>query len=150
MLSGGCQCGAVRYRLIAMPEDVHLCHCRMCQKAMGNLFAALAPVRVQDFRWMRGMPAEYRSSSAAIRQFCAACGTPLSFHYKGSAFIALTLGSFDEPARVRPTTHYGIEARIPWVHELFAEGLPGEPTGNPPVLQDMVNFQHPDHDTQDS
>ena len=37
MLAGGCQCGALRYRLGAMPEDVHLCHCRMCQKASGVL-----------------------------------------------------------------------------------------------------------------
>ena len=83
MPTGGCQCGAVRYRLAASPEDMRLRHCRMCQKAMGNLFAALAPVRSQNLRWTRGLPAEYRSSSAAIRYFCAACSTPLGFRYKG-------------------------------------------------------------------
>ncbi len=150
MLTGGCQCGAVRYRLEAMAEDVHLCHCRMCQKASGNLFAALAPVRAQEFCWTRGAPAEYRGSSVAIRQFCAACGTPLSFHYASSEFIALTIGNFDEPARVRPATHYGIEARIPWVREIFAENLPEAVTGEPPGLQDIVSFQHPDHDMDDA
>jgi hypothetical protein len=149
MLTGGCQCGAIRCRLEAMPEDVHLCHCRMCQKASGNLFAALVPVRMQEFRWTRGAPAEYRSSSAAIRQFCAACGTPLSFRYAGSEFITLTIGSFDEPARVRPAKHYGVEAWIPWVHEVFTESLPEEPTGDPQVLWSMADFQHPDHDTGD-
>jgi hypothetical protein len=44
MLTGGCQCGAVRYALTAMPEGAHFCHCRMCQKAVGGPFAALVPV----------------------------------------------------------------------------------------------------------
>ncbi len=31
--SGGCQCGAVRYRAKGELGYPHLCHCRMCQKA---------------------------------------------------------------------------------------------------------------------
>ena len=38
--TGGCQCGAVRYALYAEPTNPHVCHCRMCQKAFGNVFAA--------------------------------------------------------------------------------------------------------------
>lgn len=95
-----------------------------------------------------GDPVNFRSSSIAIRQFCAACGTPLSFRYRASDHVALTIGSFDEPARVRPAIHYGIEAKVSWLHEIFAAGLPEEPTGeDPPSLQGMVNFQHPDHET---
>jgi hypothetical protein len=44
LLTGGRQCGAVRYALSALPEDAHFCHCRMCQKAVGGPFAALAGV----------------------------------------------------------------------------------------------------------
>jgi hypothetical protein len=43
ILSGGCQCGAIRYRLTATPERVHLCHCRMCQKAVGVPLEPLRP-----------------------------------------------------------------------------------------------------------
>ncbi len=32
ILTGGCQCGAVRYGLYSRPEGSHLCHCRTCQK----------------------------------------------------------------------------------------------------------------------
>jgi hypothetical protein len=35
VLTGGCQCGALRYALTAPPERVHFCHCRNCQKAVG-------------------------------------------------------------------------------------------------------------------
>ena len=41
-LTGGCQCGAVRYALLEPPSNPHICHCRMCQKAFGSFFAPLA------------------------------------------------------------------------------------------------------------
>ncbi len=36
--SGGCQCGAIRYRIAGELGYPHICHCRMCQKASGNFF----------------------------------------------------------------------------------------------------------------
>ena len=45
-LAGGCQCGAVRYRLEAKPKATSICHCRMCQKASGGPFAAFGEVRL--------------------------------------------------------------------------------------------------------
>lgn len=45
--TGGCQCGAVRYALYAAPEG-SVCHCRMCQKAVGGPFAALAKFAKSD------------------------------------------------------------------------------------------------------
>ena len=65
--TGGCQCGAVRYALYVAPENSHVCHCRMCQRATGGLFAALA-VFVPDMRhfvpfgmmiWMYATPIFY-------------------------------------------------------------------------------------------
>jgi len=145
--SGGCQCGAVRYALYAHPEQAHLCHCRMCQKAVGNAFAALAPVRLQDFAWTKGAPAVFRSSSAAERGFCSACGTPLFFRYVDSEWIDVTIGSLDDPEHVPPELHYGAESRLSWLKRLDA--LPsknitdGGLTGAP---KDIVSLQHPDHD----
>ncbi len=148
LLTGGCQCGAVRYALYAPPERVHLCHCRMCQKAVGNAFAALAPVRRADFAWIRGAPTIFRSSSAAERGFCAVCGTPLSFAYSAAAWIDVTIGSLDTPERVVPEMHYGVESRLSWLDRLDAlpreeSGLGGITGGGP-----VVSYQHPDRDTE--
>ena len=148
VLTGGCQCGAVRYALYAAPEGVHICHCRMCQKAVGGPFAALAPVRLADFAWTRGEPRRFDSSSLAIRHYCAACGTPLTFQYGDGDWIDLTLGSFDRPEQVAPAQQYGVESRVPWFATLA--GLPETTTeANMPGEQraKLVNFQHPDHDT---
>ena len=142
VLSGGCQCGAVRYALYAEPSAADICHCRMCQKAVGNLFMASAGVPLDQFAWTTGEPAVFRSSSAAERGFCARCGTPLTFRYLAEDRINVTLGSLDEPARAKPTLQHGIESRVPWWRELF--DLPGQSTAQeqpPGGLEAMENYQ---------
>jgi hypothetical protein len=148
VLTGGCQCGAVRYALYAKPDGVHLCHCRMCQKAVGNVFAGLAPVRLGDFAWTRGEPGLFRSSSVAERGFCEQCGTPLSVRDLDSEWIDLTIGSFDRPDLVRPEHNYGVESRVPWLR--LTDGLPQETTEEHDTtgrLAAMVSHQHPDAET---
>ncbi|MCW5696094.1 MAG: GFA family protein [Bauldia sp.] len=150
-ITGGCQCGAVRYALHEPPGNPHICHCRMCQKAFGSFFAPLAGVPREAFEITRGEMAIFRSSDQAERGFCAACGTPLSFRYLTSKRIAISLGSLDDPAAVKPAHQYGIEARMPWFAELAA--LPGETTedSDPKLAADIksTSHQHPDHDTTD-
>jgi hypothetical protein len=148
--TGGCQCGAVRYALYAEATNPHICHCRMCQKAMGNYFAAFAGVDGGDFAWTRGTPGFFMSSPEVERGFCRDCGTPLSFRYTPRDRESVTLGSLDDPARVPPVGQYGVEARH--VFMAMLAGLPGQRTADalPKAwLDGIVSRQHPDHDTPD-
>jgi hypothetical protein len=149
-LTGGCQCGAVRYALHEQPSHPHICHCRMCQKAFGSFFAPLTGVLREKFELTRGELAIFRSSDRAERGFCRNCGTPLTFHYVGRPRIAISIGSLDEPAKVPPAHQYGVEARMPWFATL--PSLPGEQTTeeDDPALAAAIastDHQHPDHDT---
>ncbi len=151
ILTGGCQCGAIRYALYAQPQ-AGICHCRMCQKAVGGPFYAYATVPEDDFAWTRGAPGIFRSSSAATRGFCPRCGTPLSFQYdRKQDMIDVSIGSLDAPRRVRPTVALGIESRLPWCNASLFDHVPARRTGQgdpPEDLSRIVSFQHPDHDTQ--
>jgi hypothetical protein len=149
-ITGGCQCGAVRYALHKAPTNPHICHCRMCQKAFGSYFAPLAGVNREAFEITRGTLATFRSSDLAERGFCAACGTPLTFRFIDSTRISISLGSLDEPEKIQPAIQVGIEARMPWFAELA--DMPGETTaadGDPRIEEiRRSNHQHPDHDTK--
>src|SRR5918998_3651966 len=145
VMTGGCQCGAVRYALYAEPTGASICHCRMCQKAFGNYFAPLTGVRPKDFAWTRGEPGIFKSSELVERGFCRDCGTPLSFRYVEKDRITVSVGSLDEPARIRVEKQYGIESRLPafaTLHELpgatTEESMPSE------WLPKLASRQHPD------
>jgi hypothetical protein len=147
VLTGGCQCGAIRFALSAPPRKVSICHCRMCQKASGAPFASFADIENADFAWTRGKPAAFRSSSIAERHFCAACGTPLSFRRLDGPSIEIMTGAFDHPDRVVPTRQYGTESRLGWVVSIA--NMPSQTTlqnyGTDKV-NGIVSHQHPDHD----
>jgi hypothetical protein len=150
ILTGGCQCGAVRYRLHEMPTAPSICHCRMCQKAFGSFFAPLAGVPRDRFEVTRGAIAIFKSSDLVERGFCRDCGTPLSFSYRFKNRISVSIGSLDEPERIKPLTQDGIEGRISYFGALAS--LPGDVSteDDEPELAAAVrrsNHQHPDHDT---
>ena len=75
-LEGGCLCGALRYRVLPGEADSAYCHCRMCQRAGGSPVLAWFSVEQGRFAYTKGAPRQYRSSPTAIREFCAACGSP--------------------------------------------------------------------------
>lgn len=113
-LAGGCQCGAIRYRLEAMPGG-NICHCRMCQKASGGPFMAFGGVPTEAFVVTRGALATFQSSDIAERGFCAACGTPLTYRMLGGQRVGVTLGSLDDPGAVAPEAQFGAESRVSWL-----------------------------------
>ena len=147
--SGGCQCGAVRWHVTAVLDTSHICHCRMCQKAAGNFFAALIGVPRDALTWTRRSPATFNSSDKAARGFCRDCGTPLTYDYFDSKHINLTTGSFDEPAKFAPRMQFGVEGQLALFADLpiSAEGTTEETMSSVADAIKASNHQHPDHDT---
>lgn len=153
IVSGGCQCGAVRYKASAMLDNSHLCHCRMCQKAVGGIFAALVAAPKDAFTFTRGAPTVFKSSEHVERGFCSKCGTPLFYNDLTGDRINLTIGSLDEPARFPPHSNTGIEGRVPWFNQpalIPDAGITEEPGREvwAAAIQ-ASNKQHPDYDTDE-
>lgn len=147
VLTGGCQCGAIRFAVKTAPVKISICHCRMCQKASGAPFASFADIDREDFAWTKGRPAAFRSSSIAERDFCSACGTPLSFRRIDGPRIEIMTGTFDRPDRVIPTRQFGTESRLGWV--VGIANLPSQTTiqnYGPEKMATIASHQHPDHD----
>ena len=113
VMTGGCQCGQVRYEARITDDDAYLCHCRMCQRATGGVSIAFKSIAKADLRWTTRQPDRFRSSPFAARGFCSACGTPLTYEGDDHDQLDLTVGSFDEPWQFRPTSHAGVESWHP-------------------------------------
>lgn len=142
-LSGGCQCGAVRYEISGELGRASICHCRMCQKALGNVCAPLVTAR--GLAWVKGEPKRFRSSNKVQRGFCGECGTPLTYEPDGF-HPEVTIATLDDPSGVPPVIQVGLEGRLPWF-----TALAGLPTRSPeeaarvaPFFDGIVSYQHPD------
>ncbi|MGO7898676.1 GFA family protein [Rhizobium ruizarguesonis] len=143
--TGGCQCGAVRFRISGRLGRPSICHCRMCQKQFGGFFSALVTAPEEGMEWTRGEPSYFQSSVNIDRGFCSNCGTPMTYRHPGG--LELAIGTFDDRSDLAPLIQVNYEARLPWVEEIFEA----------PVLKDqdfysrqaaIISFQHPDHDTE--
>lgn len=148
--TGGCQCGALRYRIDGPLGDASICHCRMCQKAFGAWGAALVSVPFDHFTWTRGQPGVFRSSSIVDRGFCAACGTPMFMREDCDSNVELAIGTLDNPSDIPPLSRQSaVESRLPWFSTMHQ--LPEERMSDYRTPEDMVKLkskQHPDHDTK--
>ncbi|HET8611950.1 MAG TPA: GFA family protein [Sphingomonas sp.] len=112
VVTGGCLCRRVRYEARIADDEAYLCHCNYCRRATGGVAIAFKNVRAADVTWTASEPDWYPSSPIARRPFCAACGTPLGFQFLDGENMDLTVGSFDDPARFRPTSNFSIETAL--------------------------------------
>ncbi|MDX2157581.1 MAG: GFA family protein [Hyphomicrobiaceae bacterium] len=142
--TGGCQCGAVRFRATRLGR-ASLCHCRMCQKAFAGVGGLL--VTVHDVVWSRGELRHFQSSDTARRGFCGDCGTPLTFEHAGGLDIAIA--AFDRAGDIRPVIQLDAESRLPWFDTLHALPVPdfAEQARKAVWYAGIRSRQHPDHET---
>ncbi len=148
-LTGGCQCGTLRYALYAPPERHSICWCRMCQKANGAYFAAHTGVKRADFAWTRGAPGTFRSSETVERDFCRDCGTPLTYRNLGADRVSIVIPTLDQPYAIVPEAQYGTENRPYFGTALGGlKEIPTEGWMKPEERARFASRQHPDHDTE--
>jgi hypothetical protein len=131
-MSGGCACRRIRFVAYIADDDAYLCHCRMCQRASGNVSLAMKDVPRADVSWARE-PDWYDSSPIAERPFCRECGTSLGFRFKDDGEnMDLTVAAFDDPSRFVPTHYFCAES----MHRAWLDtsGLPEKRSEDYPKL----------------
>lgn len=139
--SGGCQCGAVRYRIAELGRAT-ICHCRMCQKAFGGFFGPLVTAR--GIEWTRGSPALFASSNKVNRGFCAKCGTPLSYDWGGE--LEMSIGSLDDPEAAAPVLQVNPAERLSYFATLHSLPVRDNSPEASAFLAAIESYQHPDMD----
>jgi hypothetical protein len=119
-LTGGCPCGAIRYKIASFPLLLYTCNCTNCQRISGSAFALNMPVLARDFHLEQGEPKGWHHTSptgvAVISWFCAECGGRLYGDRAGRAeIINLRAGTLDGTTWLVPVMHMFIKSAQPWV-----------------------------------
>jgi len=118
--SGGCLCGAVRYRLSAPPISFYVCHCTECQTRSGSAFDLTMIVQTASLTLESGSPAEFQytlpSGNVDRGRFCASCVTRLWHEPEALPQIrGLCSGTLDDRSRYAPFGDVWTRSAHPWV-----------------------------------
>ena len=139
-LTGGCLCGAVRFRVTVKPLLASYCHCTMCQKESGGPFAVFATVPFEGFSFTKGEPAAYEASPGNLRLFCGACGSSVGARVaEDPKLIAINLGCLDDPNLIKPELHAFTSTQVSWCE--MGDGLPRHAERAPELAKLWVEME---------
>ena len=99
-LTGGCQCGDVRYEILGEPVDLYVCHCGECRKQSSSAFGISLIVRAADFVLLSGALKVWRRPATLAGSidcaFCPNCGSRV-FHGNADTddVVSIKGGSLD-------------------------------------------------------
>ena len=135
--TGGCLCGAVKYKVMGSLRPVVYCHCTQCRKTSGHFVAATATLKEnlvlvsdQGLSW-------YQSSASARRGFCMRCGSSLFWSPASNSYMSIMAGTLDQSIGIEAAEHIYVEFKadyyelkdgLPQSQGWFKDGVP-EPGG---------------------
>jgi hypothetical protein len=133
MITGRCQCGAVRYEHSGTPTAVYVCHCRECRRQSASAFGISVEVTKFGLRVTQGEPKFWTRDTDSGKRlrcaFCPDCGGRL-WHApeSGADWLTLKGGSLDQPPDLSNAIHIWTSRKLPGV--IIPEGAqqyPEEP-----------------------
>lgn len=119
-LEGGCNCGAIRYRIDGKPVAVAQCHCRNCQRQSGSAFSVNLLVPASTVTTTGALRTyedhDTESGRPVLRQFCGECGSPIySVTTPDNGMLVVKAGTLDDPGRATPQISLWTDTKLPWV-----------------------------------
>jgi hypothetical protein len=143
MTNGSCLCGALRYQIDGPFSAMMNCHCSMCRKEHGSLFATYAVAPATGLRWIAGEDrvARYRSSAHGVRAFCPTCGSAAPGVSPEMGIVFAPAGNLEGDLGITPQRHIFVGSKAPWYsipdglpqHEAYPPDVDFSPTERPVV-----------------
>lgn len=127
-LTGGCACGAVRYRLDRGPIMVHNCYCTLCQRQTGSTSVVNLFLETDAVTQLSGATVRHKvrtgSGGEQVIVRCTECGVAVWSHYPrlGEFAAGVRAGTLDDPGAVTPDVAIFTSERMPWV--TLPQGIP--------------------------
>ena len=124
LMTGGCQCGHVRFEIVGEPLGLSVCHCRDCQRQSGSAFGMSLAIPPDGFQLRSGALKNFEiicdSGRPKTCVFCPECGTRV--YHRTVNGISLKAGTLDDTSYLKPDAHYWTARKQPWVK--IPDGFP--------------------------
>ena len=115
MLSGKCECGAVRYRVADAFLYASNCHCSRCRAATGSAFKPFAGIEREKLEVTEGLESLLVYGEDDLNDTrCGVCGSLLFSVVRDGAYVHVALGSLVDAPSMRPTKHIFVGSKAPW------------------------------------
>ncbi len=111
-LTGRCLCGGVSITLNGTHKEIDVCHCSMCARWGGAMYAGL---EAEEFSVTgEGQITTYQSSEWAERAFCSKCGSNLWYRFKPTGNCTFLAGLFDVPEGMSIKQQIFVDEKPDW------------------------------------
>jgi hypothetical protein len=123
-IKGSCVCGAVRWSYEEPFSAMLYCHCSICRKHHGTLFAAFVAGPLSTFHWRAGTEkiTTWSSSARGKRSFCSTCGSKVPNVNHEAQLVFMPAGALEGELGIRPQMHLFVGSKAP-AFEIH-DGLP--------------------------
>jgi hypothetical protein len=115
VLAGGCECGAVRYRVADAFLYAANCHCSNCRAATGSAFKPFAGIEREKLEITAGLDTLLVFGEDDLNHtLCGVCGSLLFSVVRDGAYVHVAMGSLTDVPSIRPTEHIFVGSKAPW------------------------------------
>lgn len=113
MTNGSCLCGKIKFTLSGAVTNMSHCHCSICRKIHGSLFATYLEATVLSYSSGEDAIQHYLSSKGFNRAFCKDCGSvlPEASDQDGHTAYYIPAGILDDDPGIRPESHIFCESK---------------------------------------
>jgi hypothetical protein len=114
-LTGGCECGAVRYRVTDAFEYALNCHCSRCRAGTGSAFKPFGGIPRERLEVVEGADRLLVwGDEEGNHTRCGVCGSLLWSVVRGGGWVHVALGSLADEPSIRPQGHIFVGSKAPW------------------------------------
>ena len=115
LLTGGCECGAVRYRVADEFLYSVNYHCSRCRAATGSAFKPFAGIERDKLELTDGAGSLLVWGADELNDTrCATCGSLLYSVVRDGEYVHVALGSLADGPSIRPSEHIFVGSTAPW------------------------------------
>jgi len=115
MLSGRCECRAVRYQVADAFLYAGNCHCSNCRASTGSAFKPFAGIERGKLEVVEGAETLLVwGDDDGNHTRCGICGSLLYSVVRDGAYVHVAMGSLVDDPSIRPTGHIFVGSKAPW------------------------------------